>query len=291
MREFQSIWTGSSSDSLVPDAKLQKCRTVNMAEWEHCGDADVIYCLAYDVSRNEGSENALSCLSIIKLTPKNNGDYTKELVNIFSMEGQHSLLQAKFLKQKVNEFKASILIIDTNGLGVSVTDQLVLDLNDGNPPYSVVNDAEYDKYILDNSIPMVFALKSSKKETRQSDMINHFMQVFNKLDIGLLVSPHEGVKYLQKKQKHKFKSEELANAEIPYLLTNNLCEEIMNIVYKQQGNITKTDRVSRAIQQDKFSSLMYGLYWIYLEEMKNKLQTSDNIDINFSALFVHGKRH
>ena len=47
-----------------------------------------------------GDENALSCLVVIKLTPKNNGEYLKELVNIFSMEGQHSLLQAKFFKNK-----------------------------------------------------------------------------------------------------------------------------------------------------------------------------------------------
>jgi hypothetical protein len=286
MREYQSIWTGSSSDSLVSDEKLNKCRTLGVAEWEHCGDDSVDYCLAYDVSRNEGDENALSCLSVIKLTPKGNGDYIKELVNIFSMEGQHSLIQAKFLKQKVKEFKARILVIDNNGLGVSVTDQLVLDLNDGNPPYSVVNDPEYDKYKLTDSIPMVFALKAQNKETRNSDMINHFMQVFNKLDISLLKSPHEGIKDLEKKHKRKIKdSEELANAEIPYILTSNLCEEIMNLTYKQSGNETKIERVSASIQKDKFSSLLYGLFWIYLQERKNKQRKKQNTDLSSLFLF------
>lgn len=286
MREYESVWTGSSSDSLVSDEKLQKCRVVGVAEWEHCGSDRVEYCLSYDVSRNEGDANALSCLTVIKITPKGNGDYIKELVNIYSMEGQHSLLQAKFLKQKVKEFKARILTIDNNGLGVSVTDQLVLDLNDGNPPYSVVNDSEYDKYKLENSIPMVFALKAQNKETKNSDMINHFMQVFNKMDIGLLKSPYEGVKELEKKYKHKLKdSEELANAEIPYILTNNLCDEIMNITYKQAGNETRIDRVSRSIQKDKFSSLMYNLWWIYLEERKNKVRKEETINVDNYFLF------
>ena len=132
MREYQSIWTGSSSNSLVSDEKLKKSRVVGVAEWEHCGDSLAEYCLAYDVSRSEGAANALSCLAVIKMTPKGNGDYLKELVNIFSMEGQHSLIQAKFLKQKVKEYKARILVIDNGGLGVAVTDQLVLDLDDGN---------------------------------------------------------------------------------------------------------------------------------------------------------------
>jgi len=279
MREYQSIWTGSSSDSLVSDEKLKKCRFVGIAEWEHCGDENIEYCLAYDVSRNEGDENALSCLVVIKLTPKSDGNYIKEIVNLFSMEGQHDTWQAKFLKQKVKEFKANILVVDANGLGSGVVDQLVLDLNDGNPPYNVVNDekATWKKYESSNGIPMVFALKSQNKDTKNSDMINNFMRVFNKLDVGLLKTSNEGIKSLEKKLKHKIKdSEELVNAEIPYLLTDNLCEEIMNLKYKQNGNETKVERISRKIQKDKFSALLYGLYWVYLEEKKNKQHKSES---------------
>lgn len=283
MREYQSIWTGSSSDSLVSDEKIQKCRTVGIAEWEHCGDDNVEYVLSYDVSRNEGDQNALSCLAVFKITPKNNGMYLKEIVNIFSMEGQHSTLQAKFLKEKVKDYKARILVIDNNGLGVAVTDSLVLDLNDGNPPYSVVNDDRYDKYKLVNSIPMVFALKSQNKETKESDMVSHFMQVFTRLDINLLKGKNEGIKDLEKKYKHKIKeSEELVRLEIPYLLTDILCEEILNLRYKQVGNETKTERVSRRIRKDKFSSVMYGLYWIYLQERDNNLANDSDYDFVFS---------
>ncbi len=281
MREYQSIWTGSSSDSLVSDDKLQKCRNVGIAEWEHCGDNNVIYCLAYDVSRNEGDENALSCLIVLKLTPKSNGNYVKEVVNIFSMEGQHDTWQAKFLKEKVKEFKPRILVVDANGLGSGVCDQLVLDLNDGNPPYKVVNDdkLQWRKYEADNGIPMVYALKSQNKDTKNSDMINNLMQVFNKLDVGLLKTPYEGIKDLEKKLKHKIKeTDELVNLQIPYLLTDNLCEEIMNLKYKQNGSETKIERVSRKIQKDKFSALLYGLYWVALEEKKNRVKKQKQVN-------------
>jgi len=283
MREYQSIWTGSSSDSLVSDDKIQKCRTVGIAEWEHCGDENVEYVLAYDVSRNEGDQNALSCLAVFKITPKNNGTYLKEIVNIFSMEGQHSTLQAKFLKEKVKEYKAKILVIDNNGLGVAVTDSLVLDLNDGNPPYAVVNDDRYDKYKLPNCIPMVFALKSQNKETKESDMVNHFMQVFTRLDINLLKGRNDGIKELEKKYKHKIKeSEELVRLEIPYLLTDILCEEVLNLRYKQAGNETRTERISRRIRKDKFSAVLYGLYWIYMQERDNNLANDSDYDFVFS---------
>ena len=152
------------------------------------------------------------------------------------------LEQAKFLKEKVREYKASILVIDANGIGSGVVDQLVLDLNDGNPPYKVVNDIDnqWTKYETQDAIPMVYALKSQRKETKNSDMINNIMKVFNKLDVELLKTPNEGLKELEKKNK-KFKddSEEIALAEIPYILTNNLCDEIMNLLYKQRGNDSK----------------------------------------------------
>ena len=288
MREYESIYTGSSSDSLITDEKLNKCRTLSIAEWEHCGDTKVEYVLAYDVSRSSGKENALCALVVIKIIPRGDGTFQKQIVNIFSMEGQHDTWQAKFLKEKVKEFKPSILVIDANGIGSGVVDQLVLDLNDGNPPYKVVNDidGQWIKYQLPEAIPMVYALKSQRKETKNSDMINNIMKVFNKLDIELLKSPNEGIKELEKKNKKKFKidSEEIAIVEIPYILTNNLCDEIMNLLYKQRGNDSDVEQVSRSIPKDKFSALMYGLFWIYLEEKKNK-QYTNNTNFDVKKLF------
>lgn len=289
MREYQSIWTGSSSDSLVSDDKLNKCRVVKLPEWEHCGNKDVQYILSYDVSRSEGSENALSCLVVIKLTPANNGNFVKEIVNLFSMEGQHSMLQAKFLKEQVKLFNPTILCVDANGLGVAVVDNLVLDIGDGNPPYSVINDERYDKYKLDNSLPILYALKSQNKETRDSDMINNFMQIFNKLDIGLLKVPHEGIKEIEKKYRHKIKdTEESVRLEAPYYATNALCEEIMNIKYKMMGTETREERVSKRILRDRYSALKYGLWIVYLEEQKNKIKDRGTQDFSQYMIVPEG---
>ena len=234
--------------------------------------------MAYDVARNEGAANANSCLTVIKITPKGNGDYYKEVVNVFSMEGTHDLLQAKFLKEKVREYKAKILVVDANGLGSGVVDNLVLKIDD-NPPYKVVNDERYDKYTQPDSIPMVFALKAQNKDTKDSDMVNYFMKLFNKKGVRLLKSPHEGLKELEKKLKRKIKdSEEQIQLSLPYMYTDVLCEEILNLRYKQAGNSTKAEQISKRIKKDKFSSLLYGLYWIHLEEQKNKTFTDNSIE-------------
>ena len=83
--------------------------------------------------------------------------------------------------------------------------------------------------------------------------------------------------------KHKIKdSEEYSNLEIPYLLTNVMCEEILNIKYKQRGNETTEERVSRRMQRDKYSALKYGLWIVYLEELKNKINQDSDYDFVFS---------
>lgn len=76
----------------------------------------------------EGNQNAQSALVVIKLTPRGDGTYSKHVVNIYTFEGSHFREQALFLKQKVNDFRARILVIDGNGLGEIITPLTVVTL-------------------------------------------------------------------------------------------------------------------------------------------------------------------
>src|SRR5699024_8839955 len=85
------------------------------------------------------------------------------------------------------EFKASILVVDSNGLGKGVVDYLVTEI-DENPPYSVVNDDRYNGYRTPESIPMLFLVSSQAKETKNADIVNRFMTSVKIGDIKLLKS-------------------------------------------------------------------------------------------------------
>lgn len=280
LKEYESVYVGSSTDSLVSVDHLQKAKRVKVAEWEvDENDKDGFYVLSYDVSRGSGSDNALSCLIVLKCNPKNDGGYKIQIVNIFSMEGTHTTYQAKFLKQKVQEFNASVLVIDANGLGSGVVDQLVLDLKDGYPPYKIINeDKDWREFYSDESIPMVYALKSNSKESKNSDMINHFYKMLNNRNIDFLVTPEEGlVEYCKS---HKIKLSELdsemrVQIEMPYLYNNLLQDELLNLQYQQTGNKTAiVKEVSRSIPKDKAMALMYGVWYIYTKELQNRKSKS-----------------
>ena len=51
-REYESIWTGSSTDSLVSLEDLNKCRVLPKSE-DKAIDKDAQYVLSYDVARGQ----------------------------------------------------------------------------------------------------------------------------------------------------------------------------------------------------------------------------------------------
>jgi hypothetical protein len=283
-REYESVWTGSSDNSFVSLEDLKKCRTIERPEIK-ANDKDInekkaMYVLAYDVSRAEGRANALCALAIIKIIPRSDGTYQKFLVNMYSFEGTHFLEQALFLKKMVNNWKASILVVDANGLGVGLVDQLVLEI-DENPAYEVVNDDRYDRYKTGNSIPMVYNMKSQSKGHKDQEIDNLFSNLISNHKVKMLVTETHAktLPAIQKMAKDRDKNgEKIAKELMPYTMVDLLQDEIMNLEHKQTGNDSKVIQISKRITKDKWSAFKYGLYWIHLLERKNAVKKRERAD-------------
>lgn len=280
LREFGSIWSGSSENSLIDLETFRQARVIKNAEEKAVSDKKVEYVLSYDVARSSGNLNAQSALVVTKIIPKGDGTFSKHVVNIYTFEGTHFREQALFLKQKVSDFRAKVLIIDANGLGAGLVDQLVLDI-DSNPPYEVINDSRYNKFRTANSVPMVYALKSQSAETRASDIHNLFMRWVGNNQVKFLESESQA--------RGRFKNDDNLSENLrPFVMTDFLQEEVMNLEYVSSGNNIQVKQISRSIQKDRFSALEYGLYWIYLEEQKLKSRVQE--DVSDISQFFMGRR-
>ena len=274
-REYKSIFTGSNERSLVSAEDIQAMRVLekpeDRASREDLKDPNVRYVLSYDVARSEGTgSTANSSLVVIKCIDRGNGTYKKQVVNIYVMEGTHFKNQALFLKKKVNDFGASVLCIDNNGLGKGLTDILVLEI-DENPPYSVVNDSGYDEYKRADSIPMVFLVSSNSRETKNHLIVNNFMSTMANRDVQLLKSETSARSFI----KNKTDGKKMAIELLPFIQSDRLIDEVMNLEYVQKGNSSSVKSVTNKIQKDRYSALAYGLFYIYLEERKNKSRKRD----------------
>ncbi|MFS0905795.1 DNA-packaging protein [Priestia aryabhattai] len=270
-REYQSVWTGSSENSLVQLKDLEKCRVLTKAEFGAV-KGDHKYIISVDVARSEKKNTATTALAIFKCIPRGNGQYFKQLVNVHTYKGNmHFQDQAIYVKELVDKFNASMVAIDGNGLGRGLLDYLVKE--DKYPSYSIVNDDTYDKYKLPNSLPLVFNIMSNTKQTNASDIHNNFMTVISNHDLKLLVSEST----IKEKSKEK-DYEKLTEQLVPHIETGLFVDEVMNLTYEAQGNKTKVKRVSASMDKDRYSAVSYGLFYIYLEEQKNQQRKRENIN-------------
>jgi hypothetical protein len=270
-REYMSVWTGSSENSLVQLKDLEKCRVLDNAEFSAV-KGDHKYIISVDVARSEKKNTATTAIAIFKLIPRGNGTFIKHLINIHTYKGNmHFEDQSLYVKDLVDKYRASMVVIDGNGLGRGLVDYLVKE--DKYPSYSVVNDDSYDKYKLPNSLPLVFNVMSNTKQTNASDMHNNFMAVISNHDLKLLIS--------EQTLKEKFKNkdyEKLAEQLAPHVETGLFVDEVMNLIYEARGNRTVVKRVSTQMEKDRYSAVSYGLWYIYLEEKKNQQRKRETFD-------------
>jgi len=256
---------------LVQLKDLEKCRVLTNAEF-HAVKGDHKYIISVDVARSEKKNTATTAIAIFKLIPRGNGTYFKQLVNVHTYKGNmHFEDQSIYIKELVEKFKASMVVIDGNGLGRGLVDYLVKE--DKYPSYSVVNDDSYDKYKMPNSLPLIFNVMSNTRETSASNIHNNFMTVIANHDLKLLVSDS----VIRERTKEK-DYEKLGEQLVPHVETGLFVDEVMNLIYEAQGNRTKVKRVSKQMEKDRYSAVSYGLYYIYLEEQKNQQRKRETFD-------------
>lgn len=274
-REYMSVWTGSSENSLVQLQDLEKSRVLTEAEFKFTkkkSQEGVMYVISVDVARSEKKGTATTAIAIFKLIPRGNGTYIKHLINVHTYKGDmHFSAQSIYIKELVEKFNASMVCVDGNGLGRGLIDYLIKE--DKYRSYSVVNDDSYDKYKLPNSLPLVFNVMSNTKQTNASDMHNNFMTVIGNHELKLLVS-ESAIKEKAKGDDYEKLGERLA----PHVETSLFVDEVMNLIYVAEGNRTKVKRVSTQMEKDRYSAVSYGLWYIYLKEQENFERKRETFD-------------
>lgn len=281
MREYISQWTGSSDNSLVQLQDLEKCRVLDKPEFEKAvsrAKNQSEYIIAVDVARSQGKQNATTAIAVFKITDRGNGKYVKWLVNLETYsKDMHFDSQGLYIKELVEKYDAKMLIVDGNGIGSGLVDVLVKE--DKYPSYSVVNDDEgqYDGYKLPNSIPILYNLKSTRKETKASDIHNNFMRVIKNHDLKILLPELD----LRESRKYKsLKDDSLAQSRMlkPFVETSLFVDEVMNLTYEERAGGTTVKRVSNKMDKDRYSAVSYGLYYIYMLEQENQKKKREVVD-------------
>lgn len=265
-REYLSIYTAESDESWFNFKKINQHRKMVNAEWKAVPNSknnDLFYLISIDVGRNHDN----TVVTVFKVFP-NRDRFRAVVVNIFVLGRTKQTKQFKQqtldMKKIIKAFNPREVIIDTNGLGASIADEMIqthIDI-DGTVygPLGFFNDDDYKKIQPVDAPRILYSFKANHKIN--SEM---FGNCYSRIDAGLvdfLIKEQDArSKLLATKKGQRMSVEQKTKFLMPYEMTSKLFEEMGNLRLKRTG--TGLDIVLEPINSrfpdDRFSSLCIGL--------------------------------
>lgn len=270
-REYESKWTGDIESAFFSSDRFDKQRKINMPEWKYSNrtSKDGYYIMGVDVGRFGCTTEVV----IIKVTPGAGDIPRKRIVNIYSFDEEHFGLQALKLKRLFQQYKCRVAVIDGNGLGAGLVDMLTMDTVDpdtGETLYNwgVMNDEDnkYRNMKTDDTInDAMYIMKAN--QVLNSEMYAYCQTEINSGRVNFLVDESIAKnKLLSQAQGKKMSQSQRADYLMPFVQTSILKDQMLNLVYENDGAHIILKQASKKIKKDKFSALIYGLYYCKLQE-------------------------
>lgn len=289
-REYGSVWAGSAAGCFFNPSKFDQHRVLNLAEvaYNKGISARGFYVMGVDVGRFGDMTEVV----IIKVAAPSNQAPIKQVVNIFTFEAAHFETQAIKIKKVFNDFKCDICVLDGNGVGAGLVDFLVRDQIDpetDEPLYNwgVYNDEDrkYRDWQTPDTIQNALYIMKANAPLN-SEMYAYCQAQLNSGKLKFLIDESVAKnKLMAQKQGQSMSPAERELYLRPYVETTILKSQMMNLVQENEGANIILKKVSAKIKKDKFSALIYGLYWCKLKEEKSKKRRGRN----FSGMMLFTK--
>ena len=268
-REYMSIWSGSSDDSWFNFDKLQKYRKIKNPEThaKFRPGSNQFYLISVDVGRI----NDQTVASIFRVNIDGAGKHWSTLVNLKVLartaETKTFTQQAIDLKRLIRVFQPKEVVIDTNGLGVGLADEMIKthydEVGEFYPAYAFNNDETYYAIQPKDAPKILYGIKANGPLNSKIHG-----NAYARLTSGM-------VRFLIKEQEAKNALMSTALGQkmsvyqrierlLPHEMTTKLFEEMANLRLKRTGNSTDIvlEQINPRYPKDKYSSFAYGLWRI-----------------------------
>lgn len=277
-REYMSIWSGSSDESWFNFDKLQKYRKIKNPEThaKFRPDSNQFYLISVDVGRI----NDQTVASVFKVNVDGSGKHWATLVNLFvlarSAETKTFTQQAIDIKRLIRDFQPREVVIDTNGLGVGLADEMIKPQYDETgefyPAYAFSNDETYFAIQPKDAPKMLYGIKANGPLNSKIHG-NAYARLTSGM-VRFLIKEQEAKNALMSTQVgQKMSTLKRVQRLMPHEMTTKLFEEMANLRLKRTGNSTDIvlEQINPRYPKDKYSSFAYGLWRIKeLEEEATK---------------------
>ena len=277
-REYMSLWAGATDESYFSYEKMVRYRKIKNPETHQIDRAnkEQFYILSTDVGRLH--DQTVVC--VFRVNPQSSGKYVSTLVNLYVLgltpETKMFYRQAMDLKEIIERFDPHEVIIDTNGLGVGLGDEMIREqiAADGKvyPAYGFFNDDNYQKVQPANCRKILYGIKANA--TLNPEIHSNAYTRISSGAVRFLISEQEAKNaLLATKIGQKMSVQERVARLMPHEMTTKLFEEMANLRLKTTGDTNKInlERINARFPKDKYSAFAYGQWRIKeLEELAFK---------------------
>lgn len=267
--EYLSLWQGASSESWFNFDKLTKYRKIKNPEThaKFRANSNQFYLISVDVGRI--NDQTVAC--VFRVNVDSTGKYWATLVNIKVLartaETKTFSQQAVDIKKLISAFQPKEVVIDTNGLGVGIADEMIKTQVDEDgvlwPAYAFSNDENYLTIQPKDAPRILYGIKANGPLNSKIHG-----NAYARLNGGL-------VRFLIKEQEAKSALMSTAAGQkmsvykrverlLPHEMTTRLFDEMANLRIKRTGNQTDIvlEQINARYPKDKYSSFAYGLWRI-----------------------------
>lgn len=281
--EYNGVFVGSSGDSFYPYSVTSPCRTLEKSEMQQPKKSKSQYIVVHDVAISSAKTSDNASTHVIKLVPKVNGTYLKEVVYTKVHNGMSLPKQMEFLRELVHiRFPNTVkLVIDTRGNGQPLPSLFYISWLWTDPVTKEVT--EFPPLVLDNDDEGK-RIKGARAIIRgitatvisNNEMYTYLKSSFEDETIRLLI-PSEEVD-------QAYKNNEMGVDEfMNYVQADLLIQELSNIkqdVSNSQNTIY--ERIVKTTKRDRVTSLAYGINLVSEMERGNRVKRKRN-DVDYKA--------
>lgn len=220
--------------------------------------------LAMDIATQGGAKNDATCFVVMQLIPTLSNQYIRNVVYITTLDGGHTFDQALTARRLFDDFDCDYIIVDTNGVGVGVFDNLVIDQVDDErnivyPAWSCINDEKMAERCKEpEAEKLIYSIKATAQFN--SDAAVYLRDCIQRGKVRLLINEIEANEQLNKsKQYQSLLVDDQVMFQEPYYQTTAMIQEMVNLDYTTVNGKIKVVEAS-GMRKDRYSAISYANY-------------------------------
>lgn len=264
--EYMGTWLGGSDESWFNFEKISKYRKIKNPEMhaKFRGDNKVFYLISVDVGRL--SDQTVACIFRINIK---DDKYFATLVNIYVLGRQAETKtfsrQAIDLKKLIELYNPREVVIDCNGLGIGLADEMIRTHYDENgnelQAYGFFNNDDFKKIQPKDAPQILYSMKANGP--LNSKIHGNAYTRLNSGMVRFLITEQEARSaLLATKAGQKMDFQKRVKRLMPHELTTKLFEEMANLRLKRTGLDITLEQINARFPKDKYSAFAYGLWRI-----------------------------